>query len=701
MAGNHLDCSKPLLVSSLTDKWPCRSWTFTTLADLLGNNRFSCHVAPKSCDQKMETQCSHQDVTLKEFCDWLDGRAKDSSPLSDFAREGNSCYIDYKYMKDMFEEHPHIFEEVRWEDFGLAGFTGYDSTIWLSSEGANTPGHQDTYGFNLITQICGRKLWILFPPEDGGYLYPTRVPYEESSIFSEVNIRKPNLQSHPQFKQLSHPYVVTLQPGQTLYVPRHWWHYVESLEPSISINVWVPVKEDRDSRFSEAITRCLATSLISSLDTSNMGELQAEWLNPTEDLAPTALNLLLLKASLGQMLEDPHAREGFVSADGKPAVNEDSVCTNESTKQSCLVRGLIQQHNCLQDLKQGDLPHGLIQQSDCSQDLKQGDLSPGLQQDYLQHRLMQQGGFQKDRETKKTDDSDLQSQMKICEHNRRTCQNVQEDANLQAGNLPINIEPAGQSDRASDQSMLSLFMENMKGYEMCRADTPFQCDFERSLPAKQVFDPHGSSPKKAKTYPNVAKAPSNTRQILSTETLYPRVFSLNACSFDTYLNLLYNLCRQNKCRQCCVDSGTAINITASGTDRNNFPTCTKATSNVSQGRSSVTCAASLEVANASNIDNERDVCSVLYGSRKRKTSVDCKDEECGGISGDGSEMEENDAGDKVSGCVDTDSLLGGSCFLSQLEIAEILLSCTLHPNVVELISQLFRDKCQNRLKQFR
>lgn len=59
----------------------------------------------------METQCSHQDVTIKEFCDWLDGSANDSSPLSRFAREGNSCYIDYKYMKDMFEDHAHIFEE--------------------------------------------------------------------------------------------------------------------------------------------------------------------------------------------------------------------------------------------------------------------------------------------------------------------------------------------------------------------------------------------------------------------------------------------------------------------------------------------------------------------------------------------------------------------------------------------------------------
>ena len=41
--------------------------------------------------------------------------------------------------------------------------------------------------------------------------------------------------------QKSQPYVVILEPGQTLYVPQHWWHYVECLEPAVSVNVWVPL----------------------------------------------------------------------------------------------------------------------------------------------------------------------------------------------------------------------------------------------------------------------------------------------------------------------------------------------------------------------------------------------------------------------------------------------------------------------------
>ena len=41
------------------------------------------------------------------------------------------------------------------------------------------------------------------------------------------------------FVQHVTPVIVVLEPGDVLFIPRHWWHYVESLETSISINTWI------------------------------------------------------------------------------------------------------------------------------------------------------------------------------------------------------------------------------------------------------------------------------------------------------------------------------------------------------------------------------------------------------------------------------------------------------------------------------
>lgn len=179
-----------------------------------------------------------------------------------------------------------------WKPLGFEGRSGKDSTFWIGSSGAYTPCHFDTYGSNLVAQICGRKQWILFPPEDSYCLYPTRVPYEESSVFSSVNILSPDLKAHPLFKRCN-PYIVTLEPGDVLFVPKQWWHFVQSLDASVSINSWIELPKDSDvsTRLDEAIVRVLMTSLIPTY------ELPYEtWINPNEEFVSPeeSMNYVLL-----------------------------------------------------------------------------------------------------------------------------------------------------------------------------------------------------------------------------------------------------------------------------------------------------------------------------------------------------------------------------------------------------------------------
>lgn len=68
----------------------------------------------------------------------------------------------------------------------------------------------------------------------------------------------------PEFAE-AHPLEVTLEPGDVLFVPNHWWHFVEAVETSLSVNVWLEAPGDAGDRCSESVARVLVTSLADGL----------------------------------------------------------------------------------------------------------------------------------------------------------------------------------------------------------------------------------------------------------------------------------------------------------------------------------------------------------------------------------------------------------------------------------------------------
>lgn len=101
----------------------------------------------------------------------------------------------------MFKDQPETLKEVDWGVFGFKDRNGANSTLWIGSKNAFTPLHKDTYGMNLVAQLSGKKSWTLFKPEDTEKLYPVRIPYEESSVFSSVNMKNPDLINYPKFRE--------------------------------------------------------------------------------------------------------------------------------------------------------------------------------------------------------------------------------------------------------------------------------------------------------------------------------------------------------------------------------------------------------------------------------------------------------------------------------------------------------------------
>ncbi|XP_069790908.1 HSPB1-associated protein 1 homolog isoform X4 [Narcine bancroftii] len=247
---------QPAVFLNMVSNWPALQWTAEHLSQMLDGKELTFRIGKRRTDKapQFETQCEYIKGTLQEFLVWLHGENHSSPGLfSSFPRSEYWAYADYKYIAMMFEDKAEFFQDVIWADFGFPGRDGRESTLWIGSEAANTPCHLDSYGYNLVLQVQGRKRWHLFPPDDTSNLYPTRIPYEESSVFSSVNVANPDLERFPRFLRVK-PHMVTLCPGEVL----HFTLLVIWLNSCFDASNWICNVEDVPREFPVGNTvRCI------------------------------------------------------------------------------------------------------------------------------------------------------------------------------------------------------------------------------------------------------------------------------------------------------------------------------------------------------------------------------------------------------------------------------------------------------------
>jgi HSPB1-associated protein 1 len=222
-------------------------------------------------------------ASFSQFFEWFDGSVEmvADNPFRNLPpRERNALFVyaDYKHFIELFEE------QVPWGQWSdVIPDTKLDSvngnTLWLGTVGAHTPLHYDTYNCNYVAQLFGRKRWLIWKNKDkkatgtpgprsnrrwGHDLSPTRVPYEESSIFAAED---PMNYVNGGIGCPTPDFDIILEPGDVLYIPKHYWHFVITLDAiSLSVNRWCSVPSDNIDRVSEAIVRIIHRSVMESLN---------------------------------------------------------------------------------------------------------------------------------------------------------------------------------------------------------------------------------------------------------------------------------------------------------------------------------------------------------------------------------------------------------------------------------------------------
>jgi hypothetical protein len=94
---------------------------------------------------------------------------------------------------------------------------------------------------NIGIVVAGRRRFTLFPPDQVGNLYMG--PYEltpAGTPISMVDPDAPDLERYPRYAEaMRHAQETTLEPGDAIYIPFHWWHAVASLAPiNVLCNYW-------------------------------------------------------------------------------------------------------------------------------------------------------------------------------------------------------------------------------------------------------------------------------------------------------------------------------------------------------------------------------------------------------------------------------------------------------------------------------
>eukprot|EP01114_Cavostelium_apophysatum_P022287 TRINITY_DN8011_c0_g1_i1.p1 TRINITY_DN8011_c0_g1~~TRINITY_DN8011_c0_g1_i1.p1 ORF type:complete len:442 (+),score=113.57 TRINITY_DN8011_c0_g1_i1:191-1516(+) len=226
-----------VLTNTAVETWPARDWTPDDVVDRLERSGIT-----------LKGTYRHSKPTFGPYWDPNRPLAKVKSVQRSNAHE----LVDMRpkellqIMKDR-KKGTHVYYSGNINNIGLLAadlmpwrFLELDPdspqqnmNFWLGGKGTIADTHYDAYE-NFNVQIYGRKRWIIFPPDAPLYPFPFMHP---SHAQSQVVIDEPDLEAFPQLKQAKGLEVI-MNPGDVLYLPPLWYHHVEALDDSISVNCW-------------------------------------------------------------------------------------------------------------------------------------------------------------------------------------------------------------------------------------------------------------------------------------------------------------------------------------------------------------------------------------------------------------------------------------------------------------------------------
>jgi hypothetical protein len=208
----YFNPQRPVIIKGLLSSIPARKWDLNYMKQQLG------HIKVGVFDNRVKKDSAYTMPDLEmNFAEFADIISKDEKcPYRLFLFNG-------------FKHSPLLKKEFPCPKF-FKGILGGLGLMFFGGKQTGVRMHFDSDMSNVLhTQVHGKKQILLFAPEYSDYLY--KVPF---NTFCLADPEKPDYEKHPALRYVK-GYSIELEPGDTLFMPSGYWHYMKYLEGGFAV----------------------------------------------------------------------------------------------------------------------------------------------------------------------------------------------------------------------------------------------------------------------------------------------------------------------------------------------------------------------------------------------------------------------------------------------------------------------------------
>jgi ribosomal protein L16 Arg81 hydroxylase len=211
--------NRPVIITGMLDEWPAtQKWSLDYFAERLGQREVEVQFGRDS-DADYEVN-QPKLKRLMPFAQYLE-MIRTAGVTNDFYMTANNSGLNKEALAELWGDITQIPEY-------LDGRDPKNGFFWLGPAGTITPFHHDLTN-NFMAQVIGRKRVRLIPASE------THRTYNHLHCYSMVDGRNIDLHRFASLRDALMQEVI-LGPGEILFLPVGYWHFVEALDISCTVS---------------------------------------------------------------------------------------------------------------------------------------------------------------------------------------------------------------------------------------------------------------------------------------------------------------------------------------------------------------------------------------------------------------------------------------------------------------------------------